>query len=124
MTPRKKILIVDDEYFLSETMKLRFEHEGYAVACAEDGNEALHQLREAGADLVIMDIMMPGLDGLAATRAIREDRKLKNTPVIVLTARARDEDRIASVQAGANDYLVKPFEVGDLIAKVQKWLKL
>jgi len=123
-TKRKsKILIVEDEFFLAETVKVRLEYLGYEVFYAENGSEALDFLKTNVVDVVLMDIMMPVMDGWEATRRIKADAKLKKLPVIFLTARARTEERAKGMEAGGDDYLTKPFEFQDLIAMVEKWIK-
>lgn len=119
----KRILIVDDEYFLVETLRTRLEYAGYEILTAENGQEALALMDKEPVDLVIMDYMMPVMDGIEATKKIKANKKWKGIPVIFLTARARPEDRKAVYQAGAEDYLAKPFETDDLLAMIEKWLK-
>ncbi len=121
-TEKKKILVAEDEYFLAETIKARLEFMGYEVVCVEDGVEALKVLKETRIHLVVMDYMMPLMDGIEATRQIKMDPKLRNIPIIFLSARARPEDQEKARKVGANDYLVKPFESQALISLIEKWL--
>ncbi|MBI2083795.1 MAG: response regulator [Deltaproteobacteria bacterium] len=119
-----RILIVDDEIFLVETLKDRLEFVGYEVLTAENGAEALTKLQAPHpVDLILMDCMMPVMDGLQATQLIKGHEKLKKIPVIFLTARARKEDREEAFRAGADDYLAKPFETDDLLKMIEKWIK-
>lgn len=118
----KTVLIVEDEFFLAETIRARLEFLGYDVAYAENGEEALKLLRETRVDLVIMDVMMPVMDGYTATEKIKDDEKLKKIPVVFLTARAREEDRERAMASGADDYLAKPFRSEELMSMVEKWI--
>lgn len=123
MAAKKKIMIVEDQFFLAEMIRTRLEFLGYDTVYAEHGARALELLQKEPADLIIMDVMMPVMDGIEATKRIREDSKLKDIPIIFLTARARSEDRQQVLAAGGSDYLAKPFESGQLTAMVEKWLK-
>lgn len=120
---KKKIMIVEDQFFLAEMIRTRMEFLGYETVYAEHGARALELLQKEPVDLVIMDVMMPVMDGIEATKRIRSDSKLKHTPVIFLTARARSEDREEAMKAGATDYIAKPFESSQLVTMVEKWLK-
>lgn len=123
MVDKKKIMIVEDQFFLAEMIRTRLEFLGYATVYAEHGARALEILQKEPVDLVIMDVMMPVMDGIEATKRIRADNKLKSIPIVFLTARARSEDRQQVMDAGGSDYLAKPFESGQLTALVEKWLK-
>ncbi|MDZ4224267.1 MAG: response regulator [bacterium] len=113
---------MEDDFFLAQTLKDRFEFLGYATAYAENGVAALAYLAGSSADLIVMDILMPEMDGLTATRRIKAENKWKNIPIIVLTAKAREEDKAASLEAGASDYLAKPFQANELMEKIKKWM--
>ena len=102
-----KILIVDDERVLVKGIKFNLEHEGYQVQDAYDGEEAVELAREGGFDLIILDVMMPKIDGLQACMRIRE---FSNVPIIMLTAKGEDTDKIIGFECGADDYLTKPFK--------------
>lgn len=119
---KKNILIVEDDFFLAQMLKDRFEFEGYAVSLAENGDAGLKLMEENLPDLVTMDILMPVMDGLTATRRIKAENKWKSIPIIVLTAKARKEDETAALEAGASDYLAKPFQANDLMEKIKKWM--
>lgn len=119
---KKTILIVEDEFFLAETLKDRFEFLGYDVLYAENGEEAIRLLQSSKVDLVVMDVIMPVMDGFEATRKIRADEKLKKIPVIILTAKARLQDEKESMAVGANDYMTKPFNADELVKKIEKWI--
>ena len=112
-----KVLIVDDEPRIRELIRQHLEHAGYECEEAGDGSAALVALEKHGADLVILDIMMPFMDGMNALRAMRA-RKI-DTPVIMLTARGEEYDRVAGLEGGADDYVVKPFSPRELVARVK-----
>jgi CheY-like chemotaxis protein len=123
MAAKKKIMIVEDQFFLAEMIRTRLEFLGYETVYAEHGARALELLQKEPVDLVIMDVMMPVMDGIEATKRIRADRALKDIPIIFLTARARSEDRQQAMDAGATDYIAKPFESSQLTAMIEKWIK-
>ena len=103
-----KILVVDDERLLVKGIKFNLENEGYQVECAYDGAAAVELVRTGGFDLVILDLMMPEIDGLEACMRIRE---FSNIPIIMLTARSEDTDKIIGFECGADDYITKPFSM-------------
>lgn len=115
-----KILIVDDEKILVKGMKFNFEQDGYTVEVAYDGEEALKKARDKSLDIIILDIMLPKLDGLSVCRSIRE---YSNVPIIMLTAKNEDMDRILGLEYGADDYLSKPFNILELKARVKAILR-
>jgi CheY-like chemotaxis protein len=123
MAKPKTILIVDDEYFLAEIIKVRLESIGYDTFTAENGVQALECLKKEKIDLVLMDVMMPIMDGWNATQAIKADESLKHIPVIMLTALGRHQDHLKADEVGADDYVTKPFEAADLVEKIKKWIK-
>ncbi|PIR21602.1 MAG: hypothetical protein COV45_02350 [Deltaproteobacteria bacterium CG11_big_fil_rev_8_21_14_0_20_47_16] len=123
MAEKQKIMIVEDQFFLAEMIRTRLEFLGYDVIYAEHGARALELLQKDPVDLIIMDVMMPVMDGIEATKRIRTDKAIKDIPIIFLTARARAEDRQQAMDAGATDYIAKPFESSQLTAMVEKWLK-
>lgn len=123
MPPPKKILIVEDEYFLAEILKARLEFSGYQVSIAENGAVALEMIAESRPDIILMDVMMPVLDGYETTVKIRQNPDWADLPIIILTARARQADQDQAFNVGANDYLVKPFETEDLESMIRKWTK-
>lgn len=112
----KKILIVEDEIALQETLCYNLEREGYQVKFEGDGIKALELAQEMEPDLIIMDIMLPGLDGLEITRILRQKMSV---PIIMLTARDDEIDRVLGLEIGADDYLVKPFSMRELLARVK-----
>ncbi len=111
-----KILIVDDEEKLAEYLRKGLTEEGFSVDVAHNGIDGLHQALEADFDAIVLDRMLPGLDGLALLKALRSK---KTTPVIMLTAVDGVEDRVIGLTAGAEDYLVKPFAFSELVARIQ-----
>lgn len=118
---KKKILLVEDEFFLAKTIQTRLEFHGYEVFIKENGAEALEFLKTNKVDLVLMDVMMPVMDGWEATKRIKSDDKLKSIPVVFLTARARHEDHLKASEVGGQDYIAKPFESQDLLNVISKW---
>lgn len=112
----KCILIVEDDKNISELVKLYAEKEGWRAVCAYDGKEGLHFAREVVADLIVLDWMLPEMDGIAI---LKELRKFSQTPVLFLTARAEEIDKILGFELGADDYLTKPFSPKELIARVK-----
>nr|WP_312896422.1 response regulator transcription factor [Nonomuraea endophytica] len=116
-----RLLVVDDEPALREALQSSLEFEGYQVATAVDGQAALEQLAREAYDAVLLDVMMPKLDGLTACRRLRQGGN--HVPVLMLTARDAVGDRVSGLDAGADDYLVKPFELDELLARVRALLR-
>ena len=115
-----KILVVDDEIALQETLTYNLKKEGYHVEVAGDGITALDLFRSSKPDLVILDVMLPGMDGFEICRTLRQE---SNTPVLMLTARDDEIDRVVGLEVGADDYLPKPFSMRELIARVKAILR-
>ena len=115
-----KILVVDDERTLVKGMKFNLENEGYQVECAYDGAAAVELARNERYDLLILDVMMPELDGLETCMRIRE---FSNVPIIMLTAKSDDADKLMGFECGADDYLTKPFNILELKARVRALLR-
>ena len=115
-----KILVVDDEKLLVKGMKFNLENEGYEVECAYDGAAAVELARTGQFDLIILDVMMPEVDGLEACMRIRE---FSNVPIIMLTAKSEDADKLMGFECGADDYLTKPFNILELKARVRALLR-
>ena len=115
-----KILVVDDEKLLVKGMKFNLENEGYEVECAYDGAAAVELARNGRFDLIILDVMMPELDGQEACLRIRE---FSNVPIIMLTAKSEDADKLMGFESGADDYLTKPFNILELKARVRALLR-
>ncbi len=116
-----QLLVVDDEAAVREALRRAFELEGYRVELAEDGAEALARLAAEEPDAVVLDLLMPQVDGLTVCRRLRE--RGSRVPVLVLTARDSVGDRVAGLDAGADDYLVKPFALEELLARVRALLR-
>ncbi len=116
----QKILIVEDELALQETLSYNLEREGYQVQVEGDGAKALILAQEMQPDLILMDIMLPGMDGLEITRILRQTM---NIPIIMLTARDDEIDRVLGLEIGADDYLTKPFSIRELLARVKAQLR-
>jgi heavy metal response regulator len=115
-----RLLVIDDEVKLAEYLRKGLTEEGYVVDVAHNGVEGLHLAMEADYDLLVLDGMLPGIDGLGLLAALRQS---KQTPVLMLTARIRVEDRVKGLQGGADDYLVKPFAFSELVARIQVLLR-
>ena len=115
-----RILVVDDEKTLVKGMKFNLENEGYEVECAYDGAAALELAREGRFDLLILDVMMPEMDGIEACMKIRE---FSNVPIIMLTAKSEDADKLMGFESGADDYLTNPFNILELKARVRALLR-
>lgn len=119
----KKILVVDDEPDISKLIKARMESAGYSVFTAFDGAEALKAVKENMPDLILLDVMLPKMDGYQVCRLLKFDEKSKHIPIIMLTARAGESDKEKSVEAGADAYLTKPFQTEELLSKISSLLK-
>ena len=117
----RKILIIEDNADLAFGLRTNLEIEGYAVEVAPDGPRGLGRFRAAPPDLVVLDLMLPGLDGLQVLRAIREGRA--EVPVIILTARGEEADKVRGLKLGADDYVTKPFGLLELLARVEARLR-
>ncbi len=114
------VLVVDDEPHIVQLVRLYLQNEGFQVEAAFDGKQALEKARAVRPDLIVLDIMMPGLDGLEVTRELR---KTSAVPIIFLTARGEDVDRIVGLELGADDYMAKPFNPRELVARVKAVLR-
>ncbi|MSO73850.1 MAG: phosphate regulon transcriptional regulatory protein PhoB [Alphaproteobacteria bacterium] len=117
------ILIVEDEASLITLLRYNLEKEGFEVGEAVDGDEALVMVRERQPDLVVLDWMLPSLAGIEVCRRIRRLPEIKNTPIVMLTARGEEGDRIRGLDSGADDYIVKPFSPTELIARIRAVLR-
>ncbi|MBQ3216405.1 MAG: response regulator transcription factor [Oscillospiraceae bacterium] len=115
-----KILVVDDEEILVKGIKFNLQNEGYEVVTGSNGAQALQLARDSSVDLIVLDVMMPEMDGLEACRRIRE---FSNVPIIMLTARTQDMDKLLGFEQGADDYLTKPFNILELKARIRALLR-
>lgn len=113
------ILIVEDDEDIADLVAFNLERQGWHAAMVHHGTEGLEQIRAKRPDLVILDIMLPGMDGLEIFRAMKASKMTENIPVLFLTARAQLEDRLAGLQLGADDYMVKPFSPKELVLRVR-----
>ena len=118
-----RILAVDDTPENLEILRMRLEANGYEVATAADGEEGLAKARELTPDLILLDIMMPKLDGISVVRMLKQDDSLRSIPVILVTAKADTRDVVEGLDAGGDDYLTKPFEHRALLARVRSMLR-
>jgi len=118
-----KILIVEDEPDIAELIAFNLDRAGYSTVIAHDGISGLDLALAEGPDLILLDLMLPGKDGFSVFKDLRRDSRTNRTPVIMLTARAQTEDRIQGLEAGADDYLTKPFSPKELILRVQSVLR-
>ncbi|MGI6740687.1 MAG: response regulator [Brevefilum sp.] len=116
----EKILVVDDEISLQETLAYNLKKQGYDVKTIGDGAEAIELAREWSPELIILDVMLPGLDGFEICRILRQEM---TTPILMLTARDDEIDRVVGLEVGADDYLAKPFSMRELIARVKALLR-
>jgi two-component system response regulator MprA len=116
-----QILVADDDRAIRESLERALGLEGYEVLTAADGEAAIAVIDEARPDLVVLDVMMPGLDGLTVCRVLRAQRN--RLPILMLTARTETSDRVAGLDAGADDYLSKPFELDELLARIRALLR-
>lgn len=116
----KKILLVEDDETMRSTLALNLEKEGYKVDQTGDGAEALSLAREITPDLIVLDVMLPSLDGLSVCRILRKESEV---PIVMLTARDSEVDRIVGLEIGADDYIVKPFGLGEFLARVRAVLR-
>ena len=114
------VLVVEDDRNIAELLQMYLEKEGYAVTLAGDGGEGLSKFRAIKPDLVLLDVMMPVMDGWAVCKTIRAEGK---TPVIMLTAKSETDDKVAGLKSGADDYITKPFEMKEVLARIEAVLR-
>ncbi|WP_094762872.1 response regulator transcription factor [Dethiosulfatibacter aminovorans] len=120
---KKRILIVDDEENILELLKYNLEKNGFEVVPEDNGEDALEEMEREDFDLVILDLMLPGIDGLEVLKTIRGHQRIKNIPVIMLTAKNEEIDTVLGLEMGADDYIGKPFGVHELLARVKALLR-
>lgn len=118
-----RVLVVDDDKQIVRLLQSYLEQAGFAVLTAHDGETALHTIRRERPDLVVLDLMLPGRDGWEITRHLRADEHLAATPIVMLTARVEDSDKILGLELGADDYVTKPFNPAEVIARVRAVLR-
>ena len=119
----QRVLVVDDDKSIVKVLTAYLEQSGYQVLTAYDGEMALHALRRERPDLVILDLMMPNRDGYEVTTIVRSDKSLAAIPIIMLTARVEDIDKIVGLELGADDYITKPFNAHEVVARVKSLLR-
>jgi DNA-binding response OmpR family regulator len=120
---KKRILLVDDEQDLVEVVKSRLELAEYEVLVAYDGMEALDKARKEKPDLIILDLMLPKMDGYRVSALLKHDEKYKSIPIVMFTARAQEQDEKLGYECGADAYITKPFEPQALLAKIKELIK-
>jgi two-component system alkaline phosphatase synthesis response regulator PhoP len=120
---KQKILIVDDEEDILELLKFNLSREGYQVPCAASGEQALRLVRLEKPDLIVLDLMLPDIDGLEVTRRLKNDPNTKNLPIVMLTAKGEEADIVTGLELGADDYITKPFSPRILVARVRAVLR-
>lgn len=116
---KEKILVVDDEEDILELVRYNLVREGYAVDCAASGEEALKAAETNPADLIVLDLMLPGIDGLEVARRLKQNPGTKDTPIVMLTAKGEEADVVSGLELGADDYVTKPFSPRILIARMK-----
>jgi DNA-binding response OmpR family regulator len=121
MTPTRHILVAEDQADIRDLIVLNLQHAGYAVRAVADGRAALDHELEAASDLLLLDLMLPGLDGLEVCKALRG--RGRATPILMLTAKSTELDRVLGLELGADDYLTKPFSMAELLARVKALLR-
>ncbi len=120
---RNKILIVDDERDIVETLVFMLKQRGYDCIFAYNGEEGLKLAKEEAPDLIILDVMMPKINGYKICRLLKYDARYKNIPIIMVTARGQEQDKAIGEETGADEYITKPFEFSDVIERIEKYLK-
>lgn len=119
MAKAPHVLVAEDEAALAELLKYNLEREGYRVSSASDGEEALLLAEEAAPDLIILDWMLPKATGIEVCRQLRARQETRNTPIVILTARGEESDRVRGLDMGADDYVTKPFSMSELLARLR-----
>jgi two-component system phosphate regulon response regulator PhoB len=116
---KEKILVVDDEEDILELVRHHMSREGYEVRCAESGEQALQTAKSESLDLIVLDLMLPGIDGLEVTRRLKNDPRTQHIPILMLTAKGEESDIVTGLELGADDYVTKPFSPRILIARAR-----
>lgn len=120
----KKVLIVDDEQDIVETLKFLLETEGIECLTAFDGEDALNKAKNEYPDLIILDVMLPKINGYKVCRLLKFDSKYKRIPILMVTARSQEEDKAIGEETGADEYITKPFNIEDVVNSVKQYLKI
>ena len=121
--PKEKILVVDDEEDILELLKYNLSREGYQVFCTTSGEKTLNLVKTETPDLILLDLMLPGMDGLEVARRLKESPPTKNVPIVMLTAKGEEADIVTGLELGADDYITKPFSPRILLARVKAVLR-
>jgi DNA-binding response OmpR family regulator len=119
---KKKILVVDDEVDLVETLRFPLEMEGFDVLVSYNGEDALNKARKENPDLILLDLMLPKLDGYKVCRLLKFDERYKHIPILMLTAKTQQKDKLLGQETGADEYITKPFEIDELMKKIKTYL--
>ncbi len=119
----KKIVLAEDEPQIARLVEYKLKKAGYHVICKGNGEEALEAIKAEKPDLILLDIMMPIMDGYEVLKRVKEDENLKNIPVVMLTARTQERDVVKGIELGAEDYITKPFHPAELLARVKRILE-
>lgn len=119
----EKILVVDDEEHIRELIKFNLNNNGYKVICADNGIDALKYAKSEHPNLILLDLMLPGMDGYDVCKEIRKDNIISSTPIIMITAKGEEFDKVLGLELGADDYITKPFSVRELIARTKAILR-
>ena len=119
----EKVLVVDDEEHIVELIKFNLESNGYKVVTSYDGNSAIDLLKREKVDIIVLDLMLPGIDGVEVCKILRSEKDTKKIPIIMLTAKSDEMDKILGLEIGADDYMTKPFSVRELIARIRAVLR-
>ena len=119
---KNKILVVDDEADLVETLRFPLEMEGFNVLVSYNGEDALNKARKENPDLILLDLMLPKLDGYKVCRLLKFDERYKHIPILMLTAKTQQKDKLLGQETGADEYITKPFEIDELMKKIKAYL--
>lgn len=119
----KKILVIEDDKDIRRVLEVRLEMEGFEVITASDGIEGIAKAKAEGPDLILLDLKLPGMPGEQICRDLRKDVKYKNLPIIMITGKAADADRVIGKVIGANCYMVKPFDIDELLVNINSMIK-
>ncbi len=120
---KEKILVVDDEEDILELLRFNLSREGYQISCAASGEDALSFVRSEIPDLIVLDLMLPGMDGLEVTKSLKNNLSTKDIPIVMLTAKGEEADIVTGLELGADDYITKPFSPRILVARVRAVLR-
>ena len=121
--PKEQILVVDDEEDILELVRFNLSKEGYQAICAETGEKAVKMARSEIPDLIVLDLMLPGMDGLEVTKFLKKDVETQHIPIVMLTAKGEESDVVTGLELGADDYVTKPFSPKILLARVKAVLR-